>query len=143
LQAQMLGIERNVILTGRIPYALAPIHLALGDAAVAPKLSVTEGSGKLLNYMAMSLPTVAFDTPVAREYLGVHGFYALRGDVQSLADHLLSALNTPERGGLLRQRAMQHFDWLRAGQQIAAVYGRLIEAQRTGAVRRTWIATQK
>jgi glycosyltransferase involved in cell wall biosynthesis len=143
LRVQMLGIERNVILTGRVPYTQAPIHLALGDVGVAPKLSLTEGSGKLLNYMAMAMPTVAFDTPVAHEYLGPHGFYAIRGDVQSLADQLLKALTTPERGGLLRQRAIQYFDWLRAGHQIGAVYRQLVDAQQAGAVNQTWIATEK
>jgi glycosyltransferase involved in cell wall biosynthesis len=142
-RAHALGIERNVILTGRIPYADAPLHQALGHVAVAPKLSLTEGSGKLLNYMATALPTVAFDTPVAREYLGMYGVYATRGDADSLAEKLLLALKRPESGAALRQRAVQHFDWLRAGQQIVAVYRRLIEAQPSRAVRRTWIPTEK
>ena len=37
--------------------------------AAAPKMSRTEGNGKIANYMAMGLPTVAFETPVAREIL--------------------------------------------------------------------------
>ena len=48
----------------------------LGDIGIAPKISATEGSGKLLAYMAASLPVVAFDTPVHREYLGNMGLYA-------------------------------------------------------------------
>ena len=43
-------------------------------------ISRTEGLGKLLNYMAMGLPTVAFDVPVAREYLGDLGLYAETGN---------------------------------------------------------------
>lgn len=127
--AQQLGIGERVILTGRIPYAQAPTYLALGDVGAAPKLSLTEGSGKLLDYMAMALPAVAFDTPVAREYLGNHGFYAQRGDVASLAEMLLAALNEPERGTLLRERAIQHFSWLRAGHQIVEVYNRVTGAR--------------
>ncbi|HMN26857.1 MAG TPA: glycosyltransferase family 4 protein [Caldilineaceae bacterium] len=142
-QAQELGLANNVILTGRIPYREAPLYLALGNVAVGPKLSLTEGSGKLLDYMAMALPTVAFDTPVAREYLGNHGFYAVRGDTASLAATLLAALQAAERGLLLRQRATQQFEWLRAGQQISSVYRRLIEKQGTGKVERAWVTTQK
>src|SRR5690606_20264769 len=69
-QAQALGIDHAITFTGRVSYHEVPRYLALGDVAVAPKLSVTEGLGKLLNYMAVALPTVAFDTPVAREYMG-------------------------------------------------------------------------
>lgn len=129
-KARQLGIEQNVRLTGRIPYLDAPRYIALGHAAAAPKLSTTEGSGKLLNYMAAALPTVAFDTPVAREYLGAHGLYAVRGDVQSLADKLTAALFSPELGPPLRQRAIQSFDWLKAGQQMVEVYRRLLEDRR-------------
>ncbi len=60
---------QDVAFTGKIPYDRAPEYLAFGDVAVAPKLSATEGSGKILNYMAMGLPVVAYDTPVSREYL--------------------------------------------------------------------------
>ncbi len=87
-KARDLGIGDDVIFTGRIPYADAPRFLALGNAGVAPKLSLTEGAGKLLNYMAIGLPTVAFDTPVAREYLADDGYFAVRGDAASLADRI-------------------------------------------------------
>ena len=64
----------------------APRFLAMGDIAVAPQLSATEGSGKLLNYMSMAMPVVAFDTPVSREYMGEHGVYAPPGDVAAFAE---------------------------------------------------------
>ncbi|MBN1318072.1 MAG: glycosyltransferase family 4 protein, partial [Anaerolineales bacterium] len=83
--AQDLGVGDRVTLTGKIPYEHAPTYLSVGDVAVAPKLSATEGSGKVLNYMAMELPTVAFDTAVHREYLGDLGVYAPPGDTESLA----------------------------------------------------------
>lgn len=142
-KAAQLGIQSHVIFTGRVPYSAAPKFLALGHAAAAPKLSLTEGSGKLLNYMAMALPTVAFDTPVAREYLGIHGLFATRGDVQSLADKLTKALFTPEFGPLLRQRAIQHFEWQMAGQHIVEVYQRLLDRTPTDAVKTTWVTLQK
>ena len=124
-QATALGILDHVRLTGRIPYAEAPLYLAVGDVAVAPKLSVTESAGKLLNYMGVGLPTVAFDTPVAREYLGNAGLLAQRGDVESLAAQLLVALDSPQLGEALRQRAIQHFAWAKAGQQIVDAYREL------------------
>ncbi|MEZ4710404.1 MAG: glycosyltransferase family 4 protein [Caldilineaceae bacterium] len=125
-----LGLAEHVILTGRVPYAEAPEYLALGHVAAAPKLSLTEGAGKLLNYMALALPTVAFDTPVAREYLGINGFFAERGNLESLTEQLGQALNmlegAPEQyariGQMLRRRAIEHFEWLQAGRQIEGSY---------------------
>ncbi len=114
-----------------MPYQDAPLYLALGDVAAAPKLSLTEGAGKLLNYMAVGLPTVAFDTPVAREYLGDEGVFAAPGEAASLAARLLEVLAAAveARRGLgerLRQRAMQHFSWAAAGQVIAEAYRQLV-----------------
>ena len=129
-KAESLGISDFVTLTGRIPYEHAPAYLALGDVAVAPKMSLTEGAGKLLNYMAVGLPVVAFDTPVAREYLGIEGAFAVRGDVGSLAANLLAyihlASTAPDQlrmaGQHLRQRAVQAFSWDRAGRLIVQAY---------------------
>ena len=133
-RAAALGVSEFVTFTGRIPYAEAPAYLALGDVAVAPKLSLTEGAGKLLNYMAVGLPTVAFDTPVAREYLGSHGVFAVTGDAESLAAHLLACLfpppNAPDRpritGQQLRERAIQQYSWEQAGCQIIQTYQHLL-----------------
>jgi glycosyltransferase involved in cell wall biosynthesis len=133
-EAEGLGISDFVTFTGRVPYQQAPMYLALGDVAVAPKLSLTEGAGKLLNYMAVGLPTVAFDTPVAREYLGSEGLLAVRGDVEDLARNLLGSLSLAETdpetfrsmGQRLRQRAVQHFSWDRAGKQIVTAYQQLL-----------------
>jgi glycosyltransferase involved in cell wall biosynthesis len=129
-QALSLGISDFVTFTGRIPYENASVYLALGDIAVAPKLSLTEGAGKLLNYMAVGLPVVAFDTPVAREYLGSEGTLAVRGDVESLAAnllaHVLLATTAPDQlwsvGQRLRQRAVQAFSWDKAGRLIVQAY---------------------
>ena len=131
-----LSIQDQVLMTGKISYEEAAIYLALGDVATAPKLSLTEGSGKLLNYMAAGIPTVAFDTPVAREYLGLNGIYAARGDSEDLArklsDVLFPEVDEAENdtfyatmGVNLRKRAKQHFDWYSAGCQIEEIYGRI------------------
>lgn len=129
-QARDLGIADHVTFTGRVSYFQASRYLALGDVAVAPKLSLTEGAGKLLNYMAVGLPVVAFDTPVAREYLGCEGLLAARGDVASLTNNLLQCLylmdTDPEplrvMGQHLRQRAVQGFSWDRVGHQMVRIY---------------------
>lgn len=128
-QARELGLAEHVTFTGAVAYEAAPLHLALGDVAVAPKISATEGSGKLLPYMAASLPTVAFDTPVHREYLAEWGIYAPAGDAAGLADAVAWALDHPQtasRAALaLRARAVSHFTWAHAARAIEAVYARV------------------
>jgi glycosyltransferase involved in cell wall biosynthesis len=133
-KAEALGISDFVTFTGRLPYEEAPVYLALGDAAVAPKLSLTEGAGKLLNYMSVGLPTVAFDTPVARQYLGPNGIFADRGNVASLVEQLVFSLFAPgdtpnspqQRGRRLRHRARQYFGWDTAGDEIVKAYRELL-----------------
>ena len=124
--ATELGIADHMTFTGRVAYEEASRLLSLGDIAVSSKLSVTEGAGKLLNYMAMAFPTVAFDTPVSREYLGEHGVYAAYGDAAELARCLEALLDDPqcrvELGAALRKRAQEHYSWETAGRRILEVY---------------------
>ncbi|MEA3336841.1 MAG: glycosyltransferase family 4 protein [Chloroflexota bacterium] len=129
-QAEQLGLADHVLFTGAIPYETAPTYLALGDLAVAPKLSDTEGSGKLLTYMAAALPVVAFDTPVQREYLGDLGFYAAAGDSGALATAIVQAIKDPNtanrRASLLRAKTIQQYTWHHAARQIEHVYRQLL-----------------
>jgi glycosyltransferase involved in cell wall biosynthesis len=129
-QADALRISARVHLPGRVPYEEAPDYLALGHVAVAPKMSATEGNGKVLNYMAMGLPVVAFDTPVTRELLGDLGLFAPLGDAVALADGLLAALRDERAaracGAALRTRAAACFSWDQTAARLDAVYRRLL-----------------
>jgi glycosyltransferase involved in cell wall biosynthesis len=132
-----LDLAEHVTFTGRIPYEEAPSYLALGDVAVAPKISATEGSGKLLNYMAMGLPVVAFGTPVSLDYLGEQGVYVPPGDTLALAEALAALLDDPRRGMALgqqlRERATHYYLWPEAGEKILQVYREIYSAQQIGA----------
>ncbi|MGQ9502400.1 MAG: glycosyltransferase family 4 protein [Anaerolineae bacterium] len=131
-RATEMGIADHFTFTGKLAYEEAPRYLALGDIAVAPKLSATEGSGKLLNYMSMALPTVAFPVPVSREYLGELGIYATECSATALAAALEEALDMDATtrvglGSQLRERACSSYSWSRAGEQLVEVYRRLLE----------------
>jgi glycosyltransferase involved in cell wall biosynthesis len=125
-QAHDLQILDRVTFTGRVPYEQAPQYLAVADVAVSAKQSLSEANGKLLNYMAMGLPTVAYSTPQAREVLGEHGVYVPPGDVAALADALLALLDDPGRraslGRALRARVEERFSWDRLAGRLEAVY---------------------
>ena len=128
-QAAALGIGERVRFPGRVPYERAPEYLALGHIGVAPKLSASEGNGKVLNYMAMGLPVVAFDTSVNRELLGDLGLYVPQGHVDALAATLLRTLQAPAaataRGAALRARAAARFSWQASAATLEAVYCRV------------------
>jgi len=124
--AESLGIAGHVSLPGRIMYKDTHAYLALGNVAVAPKMSETEGSGKIPQYMAMGLPVVTFDTPVSREYLGDLGIYAQFGSASDLAAKLQQGLEQQEwsrrLGQLGRERAVRELSSDRAGPEIEAIY---------------------
>jgi glycosyltransferase involved in cell wall biosynthesis len=134
-QADRLGLGDWVSFPGRIPYADAPRYLAVGDVTVAPKLSATEGAGKIGNYMAMALPVVAFDTPISHEYLGELGVYAERGSSRSLAERLCAVVDDPEWareiGRKLRAKAITDLSWGETIEQIERVYARAIASRRS------------
>ncbi|MHB1130937.1 MAG: glycosyltransferase family 4 protein [Chloroflexota bacterium] len=126
-QAADLGIAAHVTFTGRLPYERAPEHLALGDLAVSPKLSETEGNGKLFNYMAVGLPTVTFATPVSKEILGDLGVYAAPGDFLDLAAKMELLLYSGAEASLelgrdLRRRAVECFSWHKQGMRLLELY---------------------
>lgn len=125
-EAEQHGAIDHMTFTGRVPYEQAARYLRLGDIALAPKLSLTEGAGKILNYMACALPTVAFDTPQAREFMGQFGLYAERGSAESLAGRINELVQQPARasalGQALRARAVQRFSWDDAARRLVGVY---------------------
>ncbi len=127
--ARSLGILPRTFFPGRIWYSKAHRYLGLGDVAVAPKMSATEGSGKICTYMAMGLPVVTFDTPVSREMLGDLGIYAEYGSAESLAQRLGEILRDGEwardLGRRLRERAVAHFSWKQGIRALVDLYGKI------------------
>ncbi|MDJ0753134.1 MAG: glycosyltransferase family 4 protein [Ardenticatenaceae bacterium] len=127
LLASQLGVADCVTFTGKVPFEKAPFLLSLGDIAITAKMSATEGSGKMLNYMALGLPTVAYDTPVHRQYLGEAGVYVPVGDIAGLAAAIQNLAQDEARrhdlGQKLRQRAKGNFTWEAAVNIILEQYG--------------------
>lgn len=119
-------IENHVTFTGKIPYNMARKYLSCGDVAVSSKTSKSEGNGKLMNYMAMGLPTVVFDTPVNREILGESGIYAEYPDIHSFQTKLIEILGDKVHRDLLqqslRERATSQFSWKQRAYQITKLY---------------------
>ncbi|CCF83330.1 glycosyltransferase family 4 protein [Nitrolancea hollandica] len=134
IMAEGLDLGGRVSFPGRIPYLDAHRYLALGEIAVAPKMSLTEGNGKLYNYMAMGLPVVAFDAPANREILGDLGVYAHHGDTRDFAGKLIDLLEQPKQaatlGLRLRERAVRRLAWKQRVGELLAVYETLLQPDR-------------
>ncbi|MDA8132794.1 MAG: glycosyltransferase family 4 protein [Elusimicrobia bacterium] len=102
--AESLGVGDVVRFAGRTPYAEMPRYLALADAAVAPKLSGSEGNQKILAYMAFGLPVVCFDTAANRQMLGDFGIYVTEVGPAALAEGILASLSGPGMDAASRER---------------------------------------
>jgi glycosyltransferase involved in cell wall biosynthesis len=124
--AERMGVADRVTFTGKVAYEEAPRYLSLGDIAISAKISATEGSGKVLNYMAMQQPVVASDTAVHREYLDEYGLYVSPGDIEAIANHISAIISNPDQrkslGAELRNRAVERFSWNAAGDKIDGLY---------------------
>lgn len=129
-KAAEMGIDDVITFTGRVNYDRAPFFLSAGDLAVSPKLAHTEANGKLFNYMACGLPTVAFDSPINREILGDDGIYVEYGNASLLAEAILSAIQDSDRmkllSGQLRERAVNIHSWNSRSKQLESVYRTLL-----------------
>ncbi|MBU0600356.1 glycosyltransferase family 4 protein [bacterium] len=124
--AEKYGILGNITFTGKINYKEAPMYLALGDIAVAPKIAESEADGKLYNYMAMRLPIVCSDRNMSKETLGDLGIYAKKEDPISLANGIKKLLKDENLrqvlGEKLRKKAVDEYSWDSVAKRIMNAY---------------------
>jgi uncharacterized protein (TIRG00374 family) len=129
-KAASLGIGDKFLFVGKVPYQDTGRYLALADLAIAPKISMTEGDGKIYNYMALGLPVVAYERPASREILGDLGLYAVYHDPADLARALHQALSNPaalrERGQANRAKAVRDYSWEAVASRILSAYQRVL-----------------
>ncbi len=83
--AQRMGLGEKVSFLGRVEYHRLPFYLSRASFALAPKVSESEGNGKMLLYAKFRLPIIAWDTPVNREILE-DGFIPVPpGDIEAFS----------------------------------------------------------
>lgn len=130
-QAVELNISEKVIFLGKVDYFQLPKYLCLGDIAIAPKISTTEGDGKIYNYLACGLPVVAFEREVAREIAGETALYAKFLDYADLASKIEMLISDNEfriaLGSKGRFRAESLLSWNAVGERIYYIYLNLLE----------------
>jgi glycosyltransferase involved in cell wall biosynthesis len=139
------GLEQNVLLLGRIPFADVPRLLAQADVGLVPWL----GGGdfptrviptKLFEYMSASVPIVASDLPTTRRFMdGLDcGFLVEPGSPEDLArsvEYLLSHPAEAERMGANGRRAVEErYNWRMESVKLLELYRELAQ-ERTVAER--------
>lgn len=100
-------ILQNVHFVGKQKYEDCPKYLSLGEIAVAPKISLAEGDGKIYDYMSMGLPVVAFERSISIEILGDYGTYAKMGDYEDMARKIIYLIKNPENAKKLGECARE------------------------------------
>ena len=111
-EAEEAGIADRTVFIGKIPYEEAPAYLALSRVAVAPKISASEGDGKLYNYMSMGMGIACFDRSVSREILGDTGLYAPMKDAEKLGELLAWLLQNPLEADAMGKKARERAERL-------------------------------
>ena len=131
------GIEKQTVFIGKISYEETARYLSLSQVAVAPKISLAEGDGKLYNYMAMRMGIACFDRSVSREILGDAGLYAPLGDAQSLGEKLICLLTDTSEREQLGEKALQRakrYSIIESARKIDAFYTAVEENRFSGSI---------
>lgn len=133
-RAAHLGLHTDMTWRDAVPYEVLLRVLGLGTIGVDPKPPTsTEGSGKVLNYMAAGLAVVAYDSPTTRALVGDAGVLVTEADPTALANAIAKLLNNEEQRAHLAQtgqaRIQKQFLWNNLIQPLVNVYDRLAQPQ--------------
>ena len=106
-------------------------YYGAADIVVLPYRKIYQ-SGVLLMAMSYGIPVLASDLPGMREVItdGENGFLFRAGNINDLADRLISALADSERSERVREFAMDdmivRFSWDTIGKQLGELYREIL-----------------
>ena len=130
--ARDLDLGEYVDFTGFVSGDQLITYLSTFDVCLAPNprtpLNEISTMVKLLEYMAMARPVVAYDLTETRWTAGDAVAYAKSDHPVSLADEIDGLLDDPARrsrmGQLGRERIKNHLAWERSGEELVRAYDR-------------------
>ncbi len=125
-----LGLDDVIEFTGRIPDPDVEAILSTADVCVGPDprnpLNDVSTMNKILEYMAVGRPIVAFDLRETRYSAGEGALYAEPNEVSDLAARIDALLRDPDRraamGAYNRERFRQGFAWDYSEQELVKAY---------------------
>jgi glycosyltransferase involved in cell wall biosynthesis len=111
-QIKRLGIEENVIITGRIPQDQMQVFYKNCDLMVYPSLCESFGFS-MVEAIGYGLPIVAADTEVNKEICGDAAIYYSSFDPKDAAEKILFAMDDSVSNKLKEEakKRMSTFDW--------------------------------
>jgi glycosyltransferase involved in cell wall biosynthesis len=132
--ATRLGLDDRVEFPGRIPDADVVRILSTADVCLAPDpktpLNDVSTMNKILEYMALGRPLVAYDLREARVSAGDAALYARSNDVRSFARCIADLLDDDSRrramGRLAHERFEQALSWEHSEEALLAAYERAL-----------------
>lgn len=133
--AAELGVADRVAFTGLV--GQDKVFEAIATASVClcpdPKIGLNDLSTlvKVLEYMGMARPVVAFDLTETRASAGEAALYATPNDPREFADKVAELLDNPDeaarRGETGRERILNGLAWDHQAEHLLAAYGRALE----------------
>ena len=140
------GLERDVIMAGRVPYAEVPAHIAASDICVAPynpaRHPELQRQGmffdplKVFEYLACAKPTIILDSANVRKIVnpGEQAVLFEPGNVEALAAAIRQVLLLPDRGKAMgvagRTLIESKYSWQAHGDHLGRLFVKLVEERR-------------
>jgi glycosyltransferase involved in cell wall biosynthesis len=127
------GLDDYVTFTGRIPDEEVERYISSSDVCVSPdpknELNDHSTMNKVLEYMALAKPSVAFDLKETRFSAGPSALYALPNDPADFGERVLELLaDEPlrrEMGALGLERLRAHLGWAHSRRALLRAYAGL------------------
>ncbi len=129
-----LGLDDWVVFTGRADDRMITEYLSTADLGISPDprndFNNRSTMNKVLEYMAMGLPVVAFDLDETRVSAADAGEYAVPNDVEALARSIIGLLDDSSRREDMGRRARERIDlelgWEHQAPRYTGVYDGLL-----------------
>ena len=129
-----LGLDDCVEFTGRVPNEFVQRCLSTADVCLAPDpltpLNDVSSMNKIVEYMAIGRPIVAFDLVEARVSAGGAAVYAPANDELAFAKYIDELLRDPRRreemGEMGRARAAGELSWAHSQRSLTEFYTQIV-----------------
>ncbi len=134
--ARELGIEQDVLFTGRVSDADLVRFLSTADVCLSPDpangFNEFHTMNKTMEYMALGKPVVAFDLVETRTSAGEAALYARPNDIEAFAAHIERLLEDPDLrhrlGEAGRRRVVESLCWEHSAPHLLATYAAVLPA---------------